>query len=654
MASNNNLPKVELLSPVGDKEALLAAVANGTDAVYLGTREFNARINAKNFSLEELGWVVSYCHEHGVRVYLTMNTLVKNDEIKKFFDVMSQAYALGIDGTIIQHHSFLDIIKRNYPGLAVFISTQGAVGNLASASLLKAADRIILARELPLGEVRRITAAGVHTEVFVHGALCFSYSGLCLFSSFVAGRSGNRGGCAQQCRQRYGPPEAGYPLSMKELCLVRRLPELIEAGVTGFKIEGRMRSPLYVAVATRLYRKAIDSYLAGHFTLPEKEMAEMEVVFSREFTGGFIFGEKNLTSPERPMNRGAYLGTMENGEIVLQRPVGVESGVGIWGENNITGAVIHRISVNGHDVESAGAGERVRLDIGAKDGGKIYVTSSPGIRVQPDFTVKRTPIIIPKRKPVKAVLPEIAPVKTPPLKMMVKVYSLKEAKEASEAGADTVFYDIFSPGFPEAGTWKEKATLGAYLPRIMDDEELNSAFDLLAKKKPGAVLSGNVGFLARRDEFKVPVYLDYTSNVFNDIDLLYFRKHDAVPVLSPELTLSEMAGFKNRNAVVLIHGDIVLVNTKVELNEKEYLDDKSERFPVREEGSYRQILNCHPFGMFNDIRKLHEAGFSQFYIDKQGRGAHFVEIYREMLEREVPDRRLRKGYTSGHLYRPVA
>jgi len=647
----NSLRKVELLSPVGDKEALLAAVANGTDAVYLGTKEFNARVNAKNFSLEELGWVVNYCHEHGVRVYLTMNTLVKNDELKKFFNVMSQAYAAGIDGTIIQHHSFLDIIKRNYPGLAVFISTQGAVGNLSTALLLRAADRIILARELPLGEVRRITDAGIHTEVFVHGALCFSYSGLCLFSSFVSGRSGNRGGCAQQCRQRYG---GCYPLSTKELCLVRRLSELIEAGVTGFKIEGRMRSPLYVAVATRLYRKAIDSYLAGHFTVPEKEMAEMEVVFSREFTEGFIFGERNLISPERPMNRGAYLGTIENGEIVLQRSVEDGSGVGIWGEKGVTGGVIHRISINGHDINVAKAGERVKLDIGAKDGSRIYVTSSPSIKIQPDFKIERAPIVMPKRKPVGAVLPEITPVKAPPLKMMAKAYSLREAKETSEAGADIVFYDIFSPDFPEGSNWKGRATLGAYLPRIMNDEELKWAVDLLVQKKPYAILSGNMGFLKWRSRFKVPLYLDYTANAFNDTDLLYFKKFSAVPVLSPELTLGEMTKFQSKDAVILVHGDIVLVNTKVELNEKDFTDEKGERFSVRKEGSYWQILNCHPFGMFNDVRKLKEAGFSQFYIDKQGRGAHFVEIYREMLDHEIPDRRLRKGYTSGHLYRPVA
>jgi len=144
--------------------------------------------------------------------------------------------------------------------LRIFISTQSAIGNVSSALTVKSADRVILPRELPLGEIKRFIEAGVSTEVFVHGALCFSYSGICLFSSLVGSRSGNRGSCAQLCRQKYN---GEYPLSTKELCLVRRIPELIEAGIKGFKIEGRMRSPLYVAVATRLYRKAIDSYFNG-------------------------------------------------------------------------------------------------------------------------------------------------------------------------------------------------------------------------------------------------------------------------------------------------------------------------------------------------------------------------------------------------------
>ncbi len=241
----------ELLAPVGDRDCLTAAVINGADAVYLGTREFNARLNARNFSVEDLGKVVDYCHHAGVRVYLTLNIMARNSEIRRFFDVLSRAYVSGIDGVIIQEVSFLDIIKRNFPGLAVFISTQAAISNAASAALFKAADRIVLPRELPLDEVKKIINSGIKAEVFVHGALCFSYSGLCLFSSLVSNRSGNRGRCAQLCRQRYNDT---YPLSTKELCLVRRIPELIQAGISGFKIEGRMRSALYVAVVTRLYR----------------------------------------------------------------------------------------------------------------------------------------------------------------------------------------------------------------------------------------------------------------------------------------------------------------------------------------------------------------------------------------------------------------
>jgi hypothetical protein len=167
------------------------------------------------------------------------------------------------------------------------------------------------------------------------------------------------------------------------------------------------------------------------------------------------------------------------------------------------------------------------------------------------------------------------------------------------------------------------------------------------------VLAGNTGFLAGRPEFIVPVFMDYTVNAFNDIDLLNFRRYRAVPVLSPELTLAEMIGFRNKEAVILVHGDLVLVNTRVDLSGVDLTDDKGELFPTRQEGSYWQILNCRPFGMFNDIRKLRDAGFTRFLIDKKGRGAHLTGVYREMLKGEVPDRRLRRGYTSGHLYRPV-
>jgi collagenase-like PrtC family protease len=643
--------KPELLSPAGDWESMRAAIANGADAVYLGTREFNARVNAKNFSLEELGQAVSYCHGQGVRIYLTMNTLVKNSELQRFFDTLSRVYALGIDGVILQHLSFVEIVKKNFLDLAVFVSTQGAIGNTASASLLKSADRIILPREMPLSEIKKIVSSGIKVEIFVHGALCFSSSGLCLFSSFVSGRSGNRGCCAQLCRQKYNNE---YPLSTKELCLVRKIPEFIKAGITAFKIEGRMRSPLYVAVATRLYRKAIDSFLSGEFQVPQKELEEIEIVFNREFTEGLISGEKELISPEKPMNRGANLGIIENGEIVLKYPVAVGDGLGIWNRESVTGAVVQEISREGRKVESAGAGERVNLGIGAKDGARIYLTSSPRLKIAPDFTIRREPIKTSPRRQVQVILPRIVKQRAPLLqRFMAKAYSLAEARDIAKSEADIVFYDIFAPDFPEPGEWKERTALGAYLPRIMNDAELSRSIALLGRKKPGAILTGNIGFLARRAVFSQPVYLDYSLNVFNDLDSLFCRNHDVIPILSPELSMVELTGFKDRQAVIFCHGDVVLVNTKIEIEGDKLSDEKGYVFPVRKEGSYWQILNSRPFGMFNDIRKLRTIGFNQFYIDLKGESASSVLLYRNILKQPVPDRRMRKGYTAGHIYKGV-
>jgi hypothetical protein len=229
-----------------------------------------------------------------------------------------------------------------------------------------------------------------------------------------------------------------------------------------------------VAVATRLYRKAIDSYLAGEFQLPQREMEEIEVVFNREFTQGLISGESDIVSPEKPMNRGALLGTIENGRIVLKRPVALGDGVGIWQRETVSGAIIQQIEKGDQKVEQAAAGERVDLKIGAREGAKIYLTSSPRIKIEPDFKLSRAPLRSAPRKGVQAVLPHVNKLKAPPLlRFLAKAYSLAEAREIAKAGADLVFYDIFAADFPESGEWQERTTLGAYLPRILTDLELS-------------------------------------------------------------------------------------------------------------------------------------------------------------------------------------
>ena len=640
----------ELLSPVGDWECLKAAIENGADAVYLGVKDFNARLYTRNFTLAELSSVTRQAHLNGVRLYLTLNTLVKNHEFDGFFGVLSDAYMSGIDGVIIQHLSFLEIIKQNFRGLRVFISTQGAIGNVASAAIVKDADRIILPRELPLNEIKRFVEAGINTEVFVHGALCYSYSGLCLFSSFVGSRSGNRGSCAQLCRQKYN---GEYPLSTRELCLVKRIPELIETGIQGLKIEGRMRSPLYVAVATRMYRKAIDSYLEGHFAVPQKEIEEMDVVFSREFTQGLVFGEDHLIAPERPMNRGAFLGEVDGGEVVVRRDVGLGDGVGIWTKGAVTGNILKDLHAGGKSVRSAAAGERVNLGLKVDDGARIYLTSSPRIQVKPDFSFKRLPMNQQTRGRVRVVLPKIRSQKSEETRLLVKAYSASEARESARAGADMVFLDIFRDDFPPAQNWSEGAPLGAYVPRILDDTRLEAALSLIKIKSPAAILTGNLGLLLRHPVPDVPVFVDYSLNTFNDVDVAFIKQYGAKPIVSPELSLGELSQFKDKDVVVFCHGDIALVNTMIDPAAAELVDEKGSKFRVRKEDRYWQILNSRPFGVFDAIHGLVQQGFTQFYFDREGRGAASVRLYRTLLAHGVVNRRTRKGYTSGHLYKPV-
>lgn len=254
---------VELLSPAGNMECFLAAVSAGADAVYLGLKQFGARANADNFDEDELLKAIDIAHIHGVKVYLTVNTLFKDSEYEPLFDALVEPYLHGLDGVIVQDIGVVSFISSHFPKLNIHSSTQMAITDVAGAMLVKnlGITRVVPARELSLEEIKRMkTQAGVEVECFIHGAMCYSYSGKCLFSSFLGSRSGNRGRCAQPCRLPY---DDYYYLSMKDMCTLDIIPELIEAGIDSFKIEGRMKNSDYVYAVTSIYRKYIDLYESG-------------------------------------------------------------------------------------------------------------------------------------------------------------------------------------------------------------------------------------------------------------------------------------------------------------------------------------------------------------------------------------------------------
>jgi len=310
---------VELLAPAGEPDAGYAALHYGADAVYLGLPRFSARAEAANFTLDSLDEIVAYAHalRPRRRVYVTLNTLVLNAELGDVVTLLGALADLEVDAAIVQDLGVAAIARAHLPHLRLHASTQMAVHNLAGAAVLRALGfaRVTLARELTLDEVRRIAAGcGIETETFIHGALCYSYSGLCLCSSLLRGRSGNRGRCAYVCReacQVEGPPPDGYAFSMKDLSWAEYVAPLREAGVASFKIEGRMKSPLYVAAAVHYYRGLLDGMLAP--AAARQCEADIQSVFSRPWTRLFIESPDEQQAADRDTvgHRGVAIGTVE-------------------------------------------------------------------------------------------------------------------------------------------------------------------------------------------------------------------------------------------------------------------------------------------------------------------------------------------------------
>lgn len=316
---------IELLSPVGDFECLKAAVQNGADSVYLGADIFNARAFATNFDNETLAKVIEYAKIRGVKTNLTLNTLIKNDEFESALELAQKAYKLGIDAIIVQDLGLAIKLIKTFPDLPIHASTQMTVHNLNGALELQdlGFKRIVLSRELSANDIDYICKnTDVEIETFIHGALCISYSGQCLFSSMIGGRSGNRGKCAGPCRLPFELLEndkkinSGYLLSTRDLCGLDYIPQLINSGVKSLKIEGRMKSPEYVATVTRIYRKYIDlAYSNEEYIIDENDKKELLQVFNRGMSSsGHLsnLGNKNLVYKEKSNNMGLYLGKIQN------------------------------------------------------------------------------------------------------------------------------------------------------------------------------------------------------------------------------------------------------------------------------------------------------------------------------------------------------
>lgn len=371
----------EILAPAGSYESLRTAIAAGADAVYIGGSMFGARAFADNPEEDVLLEAIDYTHLHGKKIYLTVNTLLKEQELEeKLYDYLLPYYERGLDAVIVQDPGVLRFVKRHFPDMAIHASTQMTITNVCGAKLLKelGAERVVTARELSLGEVADIVReTGMEIESFVHGALCYCYSGQCLLSSMIGGRSGNRGQCAQPCRLQYqmSGKKPEYLMSLKDICTLEILPELIEAGIYSFKIEGRMKKPEYVAAVTSMYRKYTDLYLKhgkkGYRVAPEDKELLMDI-YNRGGSGTGYYHMQNgreMLSLNRPNHAGVPA-------------VRVEQVQG----NRIIGKALTKLHAK--DVIELGK-ESYTLGLGTPSGGKVTLTVHKKAAVQRGAVLNR-------------------------------------------------------------------------------------------------------------------------------------------------------------------------------------------------------------------------------------------------------------------------
>ena len=384
----------ELLSPAGSMESLKAGIQNGADAIYLGGSSFGARAAATNFDNDELIEAVKYAKLRDVNIFVTVNTSIKETEIEDLISYTDFLYKIGVDAIILSDIGIAEVLRKRYPNMELHASTQISAHSLNDVLELKQVgfDRVVIARELGIEEIKEICDnVNIDIEVFIHGAICVSYSGQCLMSSMLGDRSGNRGRCAQPCRQSYKlinkttgkiiNVNGNYLLSPKDLCSIENIEKILDTGVKSLKIEGRMKRPEYVAVVTSRYRKAIDNYINNKITTDKKTLKEdLEAIFNRKFTSGYLMSKNgsDIINLDKPNNVGVKVGevlsfNLKKNKLKIKLSGKLSKGDGI----NLGGGNIGRIIKDGEIFDCGVAGDIVEIDFikNIKPKTPVYKTS---------------------------------------------------------------------------------------------------------------------------------------------------------------------------------------------------------------------------------------------------------------------------------------
>ena len=591
------MPMLELLAPAGSMDALKAAVQNGADAVYLGCGTFNARQSAKNFTPQTLAEAVKYCHVRGVQVHLTLNTLVSDREMPEVMELIRHAATVGVDAFIVQDLNVAQLCRQIAPTINVHASTQMTVHSLPGVLLCAAMgmSRVVLSRELSREEIRYICEnSPVEIEVFGHGALCMSYSGQCYMSSVIGGRSGNRGRCAQPCRQSYGYGrwENKYPLSLKDNCLVRYVRELEAMGVASLKLEGRMKRPEYVATVTSVYRRAIDE---GVVTRDMKK--DLMTAFNREgFTDGYytanvdrdMFGIRREEKEDKQWLQGArqtYEGVDNPLVDIAFRAVVSRRGSSL----TVTDQDGRTCQVAGPMPEEAVKHELIPAELAqrlSKTGGTPYRCTEVRTQVEPGLMLSAAAINAMRRDALNQLtalrarqeIPELGKVRRYPdvpgpkgmPGLSVQITS-KDQLTAKLLKLETVMLYVpihILDGDPElCKTLVARGAVAAVLPRIAHDKEIPKLKEAMLRIRElgiQEVLIGNLGLLLPAREAGMRVRGDFGLNVYNSGSLNVLKKLELLSAtVSFEMTMPQIRDLsKLIPCEILIYGRLPLMVTE--------------------------------------------------------------------------------------------
>ena len=570
--------KPYLLAPAGSPDAFYAALASGADAIYLGVQDFNARAYAKNFDYDALRTCLGEAHARGVKVYVTLNTLLYDKEMDAAIKTAIDLWEMGVDALICADVGLIFILRVLVPDIAIHASTQLSLHSGSGAREVAdlGCEQVVLARELTRENISTCVEEieGATIEVFAHGALCVCHSGQCLFSSLVGGRSGNRGECAQPCRLPYN---GGYPLSLKDLTLAEHIPSLIESGVACLKIEGRMKSPAYVGGVVRIFRRLLDEGRAA----TKEEMRELAAIFSRDgFTDGYYTGNltKGMTGVRREADK-QETRTFEQRSFELEKiPLNCHCKITFYGSSlTLTDPCGRSVTVEGEGGQVAKnqplTREQVRARL-AKLGNTPYTMGECSVEVEEGLFM--TPAVLNdlRRRGVEALLNSSRQVThidrrdidgTPPLRQFLSIprTALFMNSHMWEAlGEEANYFDISFIPLWEIGE-VEKTPSGVWLhPVIMDDEEQGVVSLLRLAKASGVewALCGNPASVRLAREVGLRVMGDFRLNVTNSYALSYWYGHGVEDcVLSPELTAPQLRDLCGRT---LVYGRIPLMLTE--------------------------------------------------------------------------------------------